>query len=283
VDVMTVLRTTIRTHPLAVFVALTYLLSWTLVPFGGLLGVGPFLAALVVLAATEGRPGVGGLMRRIVQWRVHVGWYVVAIGLPVTVVTTCAFAATLAGAQRPADEDLAAWTEIPVLWLLFLLVPLFGAWEEPGFRGWALPHLGERHRALVAALLVGVIHVGFHLPLFLTGDIPLSDVVLVMAVSVVLAWLVLGSGGSVLLAMLMHATNNAVSGEFGSTLFGGRDADLFSWLMAGLWTAIAVVVALTSRVFRPPAGDPTSQWSGSSSSSAEDSSSRTTRNTTDGG
>jgi hypothetical protein len=33
-------------------------------------GFGPFLAALVVLALTEGKRGVMGLLRRMVRWRV---------------------------------------------------------------------------------------------------------------------------------------------------------------------------------------------------------------------
>src|SRR3712207_1669776 len=36
---------------------------------------GPFLAALVVTAATEGRTGVGRWLRRIVRWRGGVRWY----------------------------------------------------------------------------------------------------------------------------------------------------------------------------------------------------------------
>jgi membrane protease YdiL (CAAX protease family) len=244
------MRDVVRAHPLAAFVALTYLLSWTLVPWGGLLGAGPFLAALAVLACTEGRSGITGLLRRMVQWRVGPGWYAIALGLPVLVVAVSALTAIALGAERPADEDLSAWTELPLLFLLFLLLPVFGAWEEPGFRGWALPHLAAKRPVLVAALLVGVIHVGFHLPLFVTGDIPPSDVLLVMAVSVPLAWLVVGSGGSVLLAMLMHATNNVVSGEFGSTLFAGEDETLVGWLRAALWTLVAVGLALGSPVFR---------------------------------
>src|SRR5437899_12115522 len=40
---------------------------------------GPALASLSVTAITSGRAGVGQLLRRCVQWRVGIGWYLIAI------------------------------------------------------------------------------------------------------------------------------------------------------------------------------------------------------------
>ncbi len=241
----------VRTHPIAAFVVLAYALSWTLVPFGGLLGSGPFLAALAVLWMLEGRSGMTALIRRMVQWRVGWGWWALAVLVPAGAAGLAAVLTVALGAPEPTGAQLAAWTEIPFTFALFLIIPLFGPWEEPGFRGFALSRLREQHSSLTAALLVGVIHVGFHIPLFFTGDIPLSDVVFVMAASVVFAWLVIGSGGSVLVAMVMHAVNNAVSGEFVSPLFSGNDAELLGWVRALLWCAVAlVVIALAGQGFR---------------------------------
>ena len=48
-----------------------------------IVGFGPFLAALVVLAVTEGKSGVVGLLRRMVRWRVGLQWYAAAHGLPI--------------------------------------------------------------------------------------------------------------------------------------------------------------------------------------------------------
>ena len=241
----------VRRHPIAAFVVLAYALSWTLVPFGGLLGSGPFLAALAVLWTLEGRSGAWALVRRIVQWRVGWGWWAAAVLVPAGAAVLAAVLTVALGAPEPTGAQLASWTEIPFTVALFLVIPLFGPWEEPGFRGFALTRLREQRSALAAALLVGVLHVGFHLPLFFTGDIPLSYVVFVMAASVVFAWLVIGSAGSVLVAMVMHAVNNAVSGEFVSPLFSGSDAELLGWIRALLWCVVALVtLALAGRGFR---------------------------------
>jgi membrane protease YdiL (CAAX protease family) len=85
---------------------------------------------------------------------------------------------------------------VPFTFFLVLLVPLFGPWEEPGFRGLALSKLMKRRSVLVAGLIVGLIHVFWHLPLFFTGDIPAAEVVYVLAARVVSAWMVTGVGGA---------------------------------------------------------------------------------------
>ena len=67
----------IRRYPLITFFVLAYALSWwpailyalDLTP-QPIVGFGPFLAALVVLAITQGKTGVVTLLRRMVRWRV---------------------------------------------------------------------------------------------------------------------------------------------------------------------------------------------------------------------
>ena len=91
------ITTTARAFPLAAYFVLAYALSWIiLVPAGlGLLpdssaGVlstlapfGPAVAAFIVTALIGGRSAVGQLLRRLVQWRVGIGWYLlVLIGIP---------------------------------------------------------------------------------------------------------------------------------------------------------------------------------------------------------
>src|SRR5215218_7481621 len=73
---MSYLVSLIRRHPLISFFVLAYALSWWPIAFyaaglspSPIISFGPFLAALVVLAATQGKTGVVGLLRRIVRWR----------------------------------------------------------------------------------------------------------------------------------------------------------------------------------------------------------------------
>jgi hypothetical protein len=45
---------------------------------GYIIGFGPFVAALVVLALTRGKVSVLGLLKRMVRWRVKPVWYAAA-------------------------------------------------------------------------------------------------------------------------------------------------------------------------------------------------------------
>jgi membrane protease YdiL (CAAX protease family) len=146
----------------------------------------------------------------------------------------------------PTSAQLAGWTAILPTFALLVVVPAMGPWEEPGFRGFALSGLMRNRSPLVAGLVVGVAHVVWHLPLFFSGDIPASDVLYIMAAAVIFAWIVVGSGGRVLLAMLMHASSNAVSGEFISPMFTGHDGSALGWIRAAIWCLFAAGVVITA-------------------------------------
>lgn len=247
-------------HPMVTFVVLAYALSWMTIPIlGDPIGTGPFLAAIVVLSLTQGRPGVRSLWRQMIQWRVNWRWYALAVLLPIGTALLSAVIAVALGAETPAADQVSMWVEIPINFALYLLIPLWGPWEEPGFRGFALSRLTRTQSVLVASLVIAVIHVGWHAPLFFTGNIPASDVVWIVAASIVFSFLVIRSGGSVLLAMIMHATNNVVSGEYVTSLFSGDDIVLQGWVRAIMWTVIAIVVVLVAgRSFTTrPQGEPT--------------------------
>jgi membrane protease YdiL (CAAX protease family) len=240
-------RRLVNDHPLVTFVVLSYAISWMVIPFlGDPIGTGPFLAAVIVLSMTQGRPGVRSLWRQMIMWRVNWRWYAFAILLPALTAVSSAIIAIALGADTPSSEQLGTWVEIPINFVVFLLLPLTGPWEEPGFRGFALTTLSRTHALVLAALVVGVIQVFWHTPLFFTGEIPTSDVVWIMAASIPLAFLVFRSGGSVLMAMVMHATNNVVSGEYVTSLFSGHDVVLQGWVRATMWCVIAIVVVLVA-------------------------------------
>jgi uncharacterized protein len=96
-------------HPLVFFFIIAYAFSWLawlplvlsedgvgLLSFRSPIGFyatlaiasfGPALAAFIMTGITEGRIGIGRLLRRIVLWRVGLRWYLFAlIGLPAIMV-----------------------------------------------------------------------------------------------------------------------------------------------------------------------------------------------------
>ncbi|MCE3277401.1 MAG: hypothetical protein K0R13_3256 [Propionibacteriaceae bacterium] len=244
----------VKRHPLTTFFILAYALSWwAWIPYA--LGVfpnpvasfGPFLAALVVLALTEGKVGLLGLFRRMIRWRVAPGWYAVALLLPAVLAASATALNVLLGAQPPSATQLGAWTGIFSTFAIVLLVPgVGGVWEEPGWRGYALPRLQSGRSALVASLILAALIAGWHLPLMVVGQVHYSDIVLIVAGVIVFNWVFNNAKGSVLIIMLMHAANNAVAGSFFAPMFSGADSVRQAWLLALVWWVVAVLVIVIS-------------------------------------
>jgi uncharacterized protein len=244
----------VKRHRLTTFFILAYALSWwawILYALGlfpnPIASFGPFLAAIVVLALTEGKAGLLGLFRRMVRWRIAPGWYAVALLLPAVLAASATALNVVLGAQPPSAAQLGAWTGIISTFAIVLLIPgVGGAWEEPGWRGYALPRLQSGRSALVASLILAALIAGWHLPLMVAGQVHYSDIVLILAAVIVFNWVFNNAKGSVLIIMLMHAANNAVSGSFFSPMFSGADSIRQSWLLALVWAAVAALVIIIS-------------------------------------
>jgi membrane protease YdiL (CAAX protease family) len=240
----------VRHHPLTSFFIVAYALSWwawIFFAFGifptPIASFGPFLAALAVLAFSEGKSGIVGLFRRMIRWRVAPGWYAVALLLPAVLAAAATALNVLLGAQPPSSDELAGWPGILPGFALVLLIPGFGgAWEEPGWRGYAVPRLQRGRSALLASLILAALIAGWHLPLMIAEQIHYSDIVLIVAAVIVFNWVFNNANGSVLIVMLMHAANNAISGSFFSPMFSGADSVRQSWLLALVWSVVAILV-----------------------------------------
>lgn len=244
----------VRRYPLIVFFVLAYVFSWwpwPLYAFGlspsPIIAFGPFLAAILVLALTTGKGGVVTLLRRMVRWRVRPVWYAVALLLPVAISGGAALLNVVLGASAPSPAELGAWSGLVPTFFLLLLVPgIGGAWEEPGWRGYALPKLQGGHSALLASLILGVVWAFWHLPLMVIGQIHLSDPVYIVAWTVVFTWVFNNTNGSVLIAMLMHNMHNVISGGYFSAMFSGADWVRQGWLLVALWCAVAAIVVVVN-------------------------------------
>ncbi|MEZ4710103.1 MAG: type II CAAX endopeptidase family protein [Caldilineaceae bacterium] len=251
---MNFLSSLIKRNPFASFVLLTYLFSWwpsLLYLWGmspiGVAAFGPFIAALVVLAVTEGKPGLKTLLRRIVHWRVGWQWYLVALGLPILMAGLASYLTVLLGAPVPTAAQLAAWPGVGIVFLMRMLIPgLGGAWEEPGWRGYAVHQLEKERSRLTAMWPLWLIIVLWHIPLFLTGDAEWVDILNMVAGVIIYNWLYHRSGNSVLMVMIIHSMNNAVSGEFFSPMFSGVYAVQQAWMRTLVWSVVAVIVLVVN-------------------------------------
>jgi len=284
-----------RRRPLTSYFALAYAISWSLVlpmTFStniglGLLSyalpdalglalyvlaslVGPTVAAVIVAGLTEGRAGVAALLRSIARWRVGPQWYAFAL---VANIAIWLLAYSLVLEPGLLGAALARWplllsTFLPAV-ALGLLIPSIG--EEPGWRGFALPRLQERYGPLWATLILGAMHGLWHLPampLLLSPLTPASVgsfLLTAVAGTFLYTWLFNRTGGSVLLAILMHASSNAASQTlnklFEQSGLALPETGLAGWLVGDGWintlaygaTALLLLALTRGRLGAAPA------------------------------
>jgi membrane protease YdiL (CAAX protease family) len=168
------------------------------------------IAGLVMIAFTQGRAGLVRLGRRLLQWRVRWYWYLLAL-LPFWLY----FLAVVLAEALPSFQ----WNFGLLGKSLFspesgLLVSLFlrGAMgEEPGLRGFALPRLQSRTTPFRAALWIGLLWGGWHLPVLLQRNLEsqIAFLLLALGLSFLFTFLFNRSQGSLIPVLLFHGTQNA--------------------------------------------------------------------------
>lgn len=242
--------TFLNRHLLTTFFVLAFVISWLpAIPYAleafpsPVLPFGPFLAAVITAAIVGGKAGLRSYGRRLIQWRVGIGWYALAILGPVIGLALVAYLNVLFGATAPSAAQLAEWSLIGTATLTFALLPLSGAWEEPGWRGYALPSMLQSQSPLLASTGLGLVWTLWHVPLFVADIIPWQDAPAVFVFSFVFTAMYLRTRGSVLIALLLHAAING-AGEFFIGLFEGADRIRMYWLMAAVGALIAVAAVM---------------------------------------
>jgi membrane protease YdiL (CAAX protease family) len=213
----------------------------------------PTLAAFVVTGATEGREGIRRLLRLYVLWRVGLRWYLVVLFGPPLVILLATI--VLPGALA-SFRTFAPLAPLPLL-VSFPLILIFGGalFEEGGWRGFALPRLQRLHGPFVGTLILGILWACWHLPLFwitVWGTPPtIVNMVLyfpsVVFMTVVFTWVFNNTKGSILLAILLHASFDVLVGPVGQlfpapvvTSYGGALP-----MLIGLGVTAVLLVALT--------------------------------------
>jgi membrane protease YdiL (CAAX protease family) len=232
----------------ALYLVLAFLISWSIWPLvlinpdsSPLVPFGPGLAAVIVALVAGGRRELVDLLRQLGRWRVNPGWYGVALAVPLGVAAAALGAAMTAGAQAPQWEPSDV---LQVVGSLLVTIVIVGLFEELGWRGFLLPRLQWERTALVAALLVGLVWLPWHLPELVSDreERPLAQfVIYVLASSVLYAWLYNSTQASLPIVILFHASFNSFTRFFISELQGSQYVVAW-WTLAGLVALIAVAV-----------------------------------------
>jgi membrane protease YdiL (CAAX protease family) len=251
-----------RDHPTVTFLLLAFGLSWGVwVPaaletatFPGAVSAGvfgPLVAAVVATVAVGG--SVRGLLSGLLRWRVAPRWYLVALGVPVGMLAVMVPGYVLIGGT--VDLSVLSGRLVGYPFLLLAMVLLGGGQEELGWRGFALPRLQGRFGPLRGTLVLGLVWAAWHWPLFAIEGSGYGELTLpvhgatVVGMAVLLSWVYNGSGGSVLLAMLLHGSINAAGFlmPVGREILQGSPLGIELLQMASLWVLALAAVAAAGR------------------------------------
>lgn len=208
----------LKRYPIAVFFTLTFIISW--LPwytgwFTGFFVFGPTLIGLSMTAVTGGRKGFRDLHRRVVRWRVGIGWWGIALFLPAFINLVGIGIHVLLGGELPEFTFFRQeWYLAP---LFFVAIMIIGGpmEEEFGWRGYALPKLQSKWSPLIASLIIGTAWGIWHLPEFFRpgssqyplgiGFLPMFTVTEI-ASSIWMTWLYNKTKGSLLLGGIIFHT-----------------------------------------------------------------------------
>lgn len=233
------LRKVAKARPLGAFFLIAFSVSWVgilavtwpsgipgqgaalealLVPVFGFMLAGPFLAAIALTLAADGRAGLARLFRGFAIWRI--GW--VNLAFAAGLIPAAVLAVLVPLSLVSPDYTPAIFAKGGGLGLLAgsfaggVVVALF---EETGWTGYATPRLLDRYRVVTAAIMLGVLHGVWHfmsniwfsgdqfgwafLPIFVTGWIFALVNMRVLAVR-----LYRRTGGSTLAAVFVHASHS---------------------------------------------------------------------------
>jgi uncharacterized protein len=225
------------------FVGIVLVVAAIAVPIGIAPAAVPFVLALppagiaIVLAWREGRGALGRLLRSATIRPARRRWYLV-LAIPVAWAFGTVAIAVVLGQPTAGLFDRV----FPAVLIIPLVVLLPALTEELAWRGYVLPRLLEVMSPLRASLLLAVPWTLIHVPLFLPGQfngtvalwaMPVS----IFAYSIVLTWIFVRTGGSVLMTTLVHAGLNGVA-----PIMGGVEPES-SWAIRNLLAAgIAIAI-----------------------------------------
>jgi membrane protease YdiL (CAAX protease family) len=215
---------------------------------------GPTLAAVIVTAVTGGRPALAEFFRAYGRWRVGLGWWLLAVFGALLALTLVA--GLIVGGAVISTFFLGLGLILPAYLVTLLLGIILGPlWEEPGWRGFALPRLQAQFGPLAGTLLLGVLWALWHLPGYLGGWMtagPAALLVSSVGFSVLMTWIYNNTRGSVLLMILLHSSSNAALSIGGRVLPENLPLDLAGlvyggWIPAITYGVLALVVLAATR------------------------------------
>ncbi|HEY6712121.1 MAG TPA: CPBP family intramembrane glutamic endopeptidase [Rubrobacter sp.] len=286
---MRAIKAFLKSHPLLSYFALTFAITWglfvlavggpggipatkeefTTLPLLAILAVlvGPSVSGIVLTGLVYGREGFRDLLTRMRRWRVGARWYAVAL-LTAPLVLTAVLIPLWLISPVFLPGIFASEAKVSFVLMNIVVALIVGIFEELGWTGFAVPTLLRlRYSVLATGLIVGVLWGAWHLlfndiwaSVAISGGLPPALFAVVWGLTflagqlpayrVLMVWVYERTNGSLLLAMLMHASYAAstfiINPLAGPGAMSGASLLVYSLVSAAAtWVVVAMLAVAT--------------------------------------
>jgi membrane protease YdiL (CAAX protease family) len=285
------MKTIIREHPVGVYFALTFAISWgaALIAVGGAGGMhgttpasdprfayavvamlaGPSLSGVLMTGLTAGFGGLRRYRSRLLRWRGDAASYSVAVLLaPVLMTATLLVLSIVSPAFIPGIVTSDSKGRLLAVSLAVGLSA--GIFEELGWTGFAIPAVRHRHGVFTTGVIVGIWWSAWHLfpliwasqaaagslpmPAYLVATVAGIFVGYLTAFRVLMTW-VYERTGSLLIGMMMHVSITASLLTLNPLDLSGAPLQFYSFALAATtWLTAAVITVSPAHRHRRHAG-----------------------------
>jgi membrane protease YdiL (CAAX protease family) len=188
--------------------------------FGTISVFGPLASAFILTYFNQGKDGIRRLLKRGFDRKFGKKWLIPIFLLFPAIDGSAVLVATL---TEKITIDLSWVSKLPSVIIgdlvIFILLCVWAAGEEFGWRGYALDRLQGRFNAIVSSILLGIIWWAWHIPSLgfqssALGTQPINVwvfLVVILEFAVLLTWIYNNTNGSILAVILFHAMFNMAS------------------------------------------------------------------------
>ena len=280
----------IKRHPVLMYYVLTFAISWgglmlviitggsgipatveefrRLIPFAiPFILLGPSIAGMLMTGLVEGRAGFRRVFSTLLIWRVHFGWYAVALLTAPLVFATVLFELSLASPVF-LPGIIVTTDKLSFLLTGLMAALMVGFFEELGWMGFAVPRLRLRYGIVNTGLIAGVLWGAWHIlgndvwggpttggGLPYAAELPVGVFMTVSGLAllvgqlpafrVLMVW-VYDHTGSLLVAMLMHASLDVATFVLGPLAMSAMTSLTYGVAVSvAMWLVIATLFIIS--------------------------------------
>jgi membrane protease YdiL (CAAX protease family) len=225
------------------------------------------IAGIIMTAVEDGRAGLKLMLRRLLIWRVGIGYWLFAFLFLVPAILLGSMANPLFNGDPLSFNNIRPAFDILPMFIIFFIVAGLG--QELGWTGFLMPRLQARYGALTSCVIRAILGGIWHLPLFLysrlqppeLSDFPYSGwiaqkgfpvaigalLMFLLTWSIFYTWIFNNTRGSLLLVAVLHGSEIWLAYWMLSAGIDPSNLDNY-WGYGAVMVAIAIIIIITTGV-----------------------------------